>query len=165
MNILKNYWQQLEVRERLVLGWGMVIVSLIIFYTLIWQPWHKALASMENDIQAYRQNLVWMQQQAEILSGGAGQQAQNAKPQSNESLLSIVEKTAKANKVGKSIQQMVPTSSDSQVRVVLEEADFNQWLRWIDQLFKQYDVNIKQLSAERDDSAPNLAEIRITFER
>ena len=164
MNILLNYWQQLESRERSVLGWGGVLVSLILFYTFVWQPWHVALSSMEKNIQVHRQNLVWMEQQAKILGSG-GQPVENVVKASSESLLSIVEKTAKANKLGKSIQQMVPTTNNSEVRVVLEEADFNQWLRWIDQLFKKYDVNIKQLSAERDDSAPNLAEIRITFER
>ena len=164
MNILLNYWQQLASRERSVLAWGGVLVSFILFYTFIWQPWHAALSKMEEDIQAQRQNLVWMQQQAEILRGG-GQPVENVAKASGESLLSVVEKTAKANKIGKSIQQMVPSTNNSEVRVVLEEADFNQWLRWIDQLFKKHDVNIKQLSAERDDSAPNLAEIRITFER
>lgn len=165
MTILVNYWQQLEPRERIVLGGGGVIVSLILFYAFVWQPWHQALASMEKDIKVHRQNLVWMQQQAEILRGGGGQSSQGVPKGGNESLLSVVEKSAKANKIGKAIQQMVPTTDDSEVRVVLEEADFNQWLRWIDQLFKNHDVNIKQLSAERDDSAPNLAEIRITFER
>ena len=160
-----NYWRQLEARERLVLGWGATLVTVILLYSLLWQPWHVALASMEQDIQTHLQNLVWMQQQAELLKGGAGQPAKSATQGSNESLLSIVEKTAKVNKVGQSIQQMVPSSNDSEVRVVLEEADFNQWLRWIDQLFKQYEVNIIQLSAERDDDAPNLAEIRITFRR
>ena len=77
----------------------------------------------------------------------------------------MIEQTAKASRVREAIQQLVPNSKENEVRVVLEQANFNQWVRWVDTLIKDYGVNVKQLSAERDEDAPNVAEIRITFER
>jgi len=79
--------------------------------------------------------------------------------------LAVIEKTAKTAKVKKAIQQMVPGKNRNEVRVVLEEANFNLWVQWVDVLFKQYNVQIKQVTAERDDDAPNIAEIRMTLER
>jgi hypothetical protein len=59
----------------------------------------------------------------------------------------------------------VPTKNNSEVRVVLEDADFNQWLLWVDRLYKTNGVDIRQMTAERDDDRPNIAEIRVTFVR
>jgi len=163
-NAVQTFWKQLERREQLILIWGSVAVVAILFYSLIWQPWHKAIAHMESAIQPTRTNLVWMKQQAELVKNGAANVVSNTKGR-NQSLLSVIEQTAKAANVRKAIQQMVPGQSSSEVRVVLEEANFNQWVQWVDVLFKQYSVQIKQVTAEREDGAPNIAEIRVTFER
>lgn len=164
-NAVKNYWLKLEARERLILCVGAVLVSLILFYALIWQPWHKAIFEMEKSVQSLRTNLVWMKQQAKAIENGGGASVQQPAKGANQSLLSVIEQTAKTTKVRKAIQQMVPGRTPNEVRVVLEEADFNQWVKWIDLLFKQYGVQIKQVTAERDGDVPNIAEIRMTFER
>jgi len=164
LDTIKNSWNQLEARERLILGWGGVIVALILFYALVWQPWHKSIDSMEGSIQEMRTDLVWVRQHAEILSGG-GKQIQRKVKGAEQSVLSIVETTAKKHKVRQSIQQMVPSNNDSQVRVVLEDVDFNNWVKWVDVLSNQYGVNLLDVSAERNDEKPNIAEIRVLFER
>jgi len=161
---IKKYWQELESRERLMLSWGSLIVGAILFYALIWQPWHRAISHMESVIEPLRTNLVWMRQQSEHLSSGGAVTKSQAKGV-NESLLSILEKTAQQYNVRGAIQQLVPAQQGKQVSVVLEEANFNQWVRWIDVLLTQYAVTISQLTAERDDDKPNIAEIRVTFER
>lgn len=164
-DLLKSYWQKIEPRDRVILAWGGAIVSLILFYALIWQPWHNAISEMQERIQPRRESLVWMQQQAEwVQSGGLENAAQKIRG-ADQSLMSVLEQTARSAKVRESIQQMIPSAENDEVRVVLEDANFNQWLKWIDVLFKQYGVGIKQMSAERDEDAPNVAEIRITFER
>lgn len=165
LNVLKSKWLQLEQRERMVLSWGAAIVAAIIFYAFVWQPWHRAIAHMEQALQPRRESLVWMQQQAESIQNGSLVEASFNIKGANQSLLSVIEQTAKASRVREAIQQLVPNSKENEVRVVLEQANFNQWVRWVDTLIKDYGVNVKQLSAERDEDAPNVAEIRITFER
>jgi general secretion pathway protein M len=163
--IILDYWQQLQARERLVLAWGGLAVGLILFYALLWQPWHKAIDHMEAALPALRSNLVWMRQQSELIKSGVTTSSSANLKGRGQSLLSVIEQTAKATSVRDAIQQMVPGQSDGEVRVVLEEVSFNNWVNWVDLLFRQYGVNIKQVSAERDDDQPNIAEIRMTFER
>jgi len=164
MNQVAKYWHSLQARDRLVLAVGGVCVVLILLYAYLFQPWHKALNSMEAKLPNLRKDLVWMRQQSDLLKGVGGT-APIASKGADQSLLSVVEQTARKARLKKAIQQMTPAQSGSEVRVVLEEADFNQWLRWIDELYQQYGVDIKQLSAERDDDKPNVAEIRVTFLR
>lgn len=163
--LISNYWRELQPRERILLGWGGVLVVFILFYALIWQPWHKAIDHMELSLTDLRQNLVWVRQQSEMVKSGKTTDAVRSRKGQGQSLLSIIEQTAKASAVRQAIQQMVPGQSDDEVRLVLEEVNFNQWVKWVDVLFRQYGVNIKQVTAERDEDQPNIAEIRMTFER
>ena len=162
---IKQYWFGLELRERWILGLGALVVSLILFYALVWQPWHKAIDSMNEQLPALRTDLQWMRQQAEVVKNGGVIKAKSNIKGGNESLLSILEKTARASKLDKSIQEITPGQNNQEVRVVLEEASFNQWVSWIDLLYKDYLITVKQVTAERDDDTPDIAEFRGTFER
>lgn len=161
---IKNYWEQLEPRERLVLSWGSVVVALIIFYSFLWQPWHKAIDEMEESIQTMRADLVWVRQHADILANG-GKGLEQKFQGSEQSLLSVIESTAKKGNVRKAIQQMVPSKDSGQVRVVLEDANFNHWVKWIDLLVNKYGVNVLDASVERNDDKANVVEVRMTFVR
>ena len=165
MEQIKQYWLGLQPRERLILGVGGIIVCLILLYALIIQPWHNSLKDMQAALPKLREDLVWMRQQSDALKGGSVKQDQSSSQGQDDSLLSLVEKTAKSANVSKSIQQLSPAENNTEVRVVLEDVNFNQWLRWIDELYKRYGVDVKQVNAERDDDEPNVAEIRVTFVR
>ena len=161
---IKRYWMQLESREQLILGWGTVIVALILFYALIWQPWHKAIDYMERVIPEMRADLVWVRQHGEILSNGSKALEQKYKG-ADQSLLSVIETTAKKYNVRDAIQQMTPTQNDTQVKIVFENVDFNNWIKWTDFLVVQYGVNVLDANAEKSRHKPNTAEIRVLFER
>ena len=160
---IKKYWQQLESREQFILMGGGVIVVLILLYALIWQPWHKSIESMQKSIQTMRSDLVWVRQYAPIIKSGGQGVNKNTKG-SDQSLLSVIESTAKRGKVHTAIQQMTP-SSENKVRVVLEDANFNHWVKWIEVLSAQYGVAVEQASADRNDDKPNVVEVRVTFVR
>lgn len=168
-NFIINQWQALEQRERLILGWGGLIVGVILFYALVWQPWHNAITSMEEAIQSRRESLVWMRQTSEMVKNGSVISSQQSVKDKSQSLLSVIEKTARISRVNTAIQQMVPGTNQKtnveQVNVVLEEADFNLWVRWVDDLSRNYAVNVSQLSVENETDQPNVVELRVTFER
>ena len=124
---------------------------------------------MEEALQERRTSLVWMQEQSKLVQNGSLGQSIQVFEGVNQSLLSVVEQSARANEVTQFIQQMTPSSSaqggNEQVDVVLDEANFSQWVRWVDSLYRDYGVNIKQLSADNDSGEPNIVELRVTFER
>lgn len=165
MDEIKKYWTGLQPRERTILMLGGLVVSVILLYALLFQPWHRALSHMDVALPQLRTDLVWMQQQSQALKTGSVKQSAAKLKGQGQSLLSVVQQTAKQAKVNKAIQQMTPAENSTEVRVVLDAVNFNQWLRWIDNLYKSYGVDIKQVTAERDEDEPNIAEIRVTFIR
>ncbi|MFT4635083.1 MAG: general secretion pathway protein M [Arenicella sp.] len=165
MDGLTKYWLSLQYRERVILALGGFVVSIILLYALLFQPLYKALAEMQLALPSWRGNLVWMRQTDELLERGGNLAVSQVPAGADQSLLSVLESTARRANIRKSIQQMVPTQNNTEVRVVLEDADFNQWLFWVDTLYKMNGVDISQMTAERDDDRPNIAEIRVTFVR
>ena len=117
---------------------------------------------MKKEIQPLRSDLVWIRQHAEIIKNG-GQATSNLQGQ-DRSPLSVIESTAKKGRVDGAIKQMTP-NNDDEVRVVLEDVNFNNWVKWVDELFLKYGVKIQQVKADRIESKPNLAEVRITLVR
>jgi len=165
MDSIKKYWASLQERERLILSIGSVIVVVILLYALLFQPLYRALSHMETALPGLRKNLVWMRQTDQLLENGGVAQSNVKVEGVDESLLSVLESTARRAKIRKSIQELAPVREKEEVRVVLEDADFNQWLRWIDILYRRNGVDIRQVSAERHDDLPNVADIRVTFYR
>lgn len=157
-------WHKLQERERQVLGWGGLIIFVIVAYSLVWQPWQAALAHMQTVLPQKRVDLVWMRQQAEAIQQGGARTTRQVRG-ANQSLMAVIEQTARAGGIKDAIQQMVPRQNNQEVSVVLEGASFNQWVRWVDTLQQQYSVSIKQLTADREPEKPDTAEIRVTFTR
>ena len=162
---LKNYWKSLEARERLVLTWGFVSVLIILFFSQLWLPLQNSLRFMEGSVRSMRVDTVWMEQMSkEYVRGSAATNAPKKRGE-NQSLMSVVEQTANRAGVRDAIQQIVPEQATGEVRVVLEGVKFNQWVLWIDNLYKNYGVDITQLNAEKEDEKPNIAEVRLSFKR
>lgn len=161
---VKKYWLNLQPRERLIVGWGSIIVLLIMLYLLLFQPWYQAVSHMQEVLPAKRAELVWMRQQQDLLNAGGVAPTREIKGQ-GESLMAVIEKTARNYGVRDTIKQLVPRQGGREVSVVLEQVSFNKWVRWVDNLSSQYSVNAIQLTAEREDDKADTAEIRVTFAR
>ena len=161
---LLGFWQGMQPRERIVLTGGILLVCGLVFYLLILKPWHRALTNMTMSVANKRIDLVWMQQQAELLQSG-GIQVREEIRGSNRSLMAVVEQSAKSAGIDKAIQQMVPRANNTEVSMVFEDVSFNKWLRWADDLHRNYGVQIKQMTADRESEKPDTAEIRLTLSR
>jgi type II secretory pathway component PulM len=164
-NWIADYWRGLQSREKLILSFGLVFVCVVFFYQFIWAPWHNAINYMEEALINHRKNLVWMRQQSTMLDESGGKITVERVRGAEESLMSVIEKTAGATGVREAIQQLSPRENNSQVSVVLEGVSFNNWLRWVDSLQSTYGVSVYELSAERESGKADIAEIRVTFER
>ncbi len=161
MNALSEYWRSLSNREQLTLGLGGIIVVAILFYVIVWEPWHKELNRLRAQVPQKIETLAWMKQQLKVVQalrkqrpggGGAGQ----AMP-----LLTVIEQTANQATIRKSIKRMQPAENNS-VQVWLDELYFDNWLKWIDLLQKR-GIDVNSVTVSR--AQTNTVSIRATFAR
>ena len=159
---LTELWHERSEREQKILIAGGIVVLFSLFYNVFYSPLQNANRIMATNISSLRSNLVWLREQAEY---GDSEGLSTMRVEGEEdSLVLVLEKSARPFQLDTAITQLSPGESNNQVRVVLEDVDFNNWARWIAVLEQQYGVRVQEATVERQPD-PNTAEVRMAFVR
>ena len=162
MNELKQFWQQLKPRERLMLTIAGGFLGIIIVYLSILEPILTKADRLEKQLQEQELLVKWMQNavvEAKRLSRGNGTKIKVGA--GGQSLLGIIDRTAKAQQLGDSMKRVEPDGS-SRVRVWLERASFDDMIRWLEKLQRDYDVVLDSAVVDRE-GLPGRVNARLIF--
>lgn len=144
MENYKQKWQQLNAREQSLIIIMSVVISIFLFYSLVWQPLNDNLAKAATKLDKRQQLLHWVQEKS--------QQYQQLKPRgklTGGSLTGIVNRTAHRQQI--KVTRMQPQGDDLQVWI--DEAPFEQLLNWLEQLVVNEGVIIKAIDISKADTA------------
>jgi general secretion pathway protein M len=156
---LRHWFMGLEARERLVLGSGSVILSLVIVYAGILGPYVKHRQSLESEIRQQQALLAWMRPASIKIESSLTTQS-GALP--GGSLLSAVNSSVGAAGLGNALQQ-AQQASDGTVRAQFSGADFDSLMRWLDTLHRDYGVTPVEMSVTRA-SGPGTVDVNLKLE-
>jgi general secretion pathway protein M len=142
-------------RDRLVVNLVSILVMLALTYTFIWQPVANWRASADTrHVQAVEVHEWIAANQLRLQAAGrAGGERQGG------SLLSLVANSAASS--GIQLTRVQPEGQDG-VSIVIQEQEFNQVLRWLDQLTNREQLTIRQLSIDGQ-ASPGRISARISF--
>ena len=164
MNQLQQWFEGLAPRERVMVGGAGVFVAVALFYTVIWSPLNAALADARSRVVSEANEARWMlgvRNEAQALrAAGADRQPAGG----NESLLSIVDTTSRANQLGGAVTQIQP-QNDDKATVSLENAGFDQMMYWLDSLQSQYGITVSEATVSRDSQTAGEVDARLTLLR
>lgn len=153
-------WSALSLGERIALLCVALVVATIVIYVFLWQPWHQSLERLRAQVPAKRETLTWMQAQVDVIKPLLARRNQ-ARPDQDIPLLTIIERSAEATKIKGFIRRIQP-DENNRVKVWLTEAQFDPWLSWIDQLKRE---GIEVVSTTINRSQQNKVTIRVTLQR
>jgi general secretion pathway protein M len=161
---MKAWWMSLQTRERMILTVSAIILSLILIYLLIIEPYLESRAMLANNIQANQQTLVWMQQASQQVK----QLRASASPRvragtDKRSLLAVVDISAKRSKIHTNIQRMEPEGRDG-VKLTIDDVDFDKLIHWIGSIQLSQGVNVTRATVSRSDT-PGLIDSRLSLQR
>lgn len=160
MERFRQYWDQLQVRERRILLFGAVAVLLMGLYVLVWEPLVDGRARLEREVAEQRALLGWMEQSAREVRALRG--SSTPRRNTGQSLMAVVDRTARAQGLGEVLERVQPDGENA-VRVWLTQAPFDQSLRWLDKLTAEQGLRVTGLVVERSPE-PGKADVRITLE-
>jgi len=148
---IKQWWQQLNVREqRLVLALGSAVMVLLL-YTLLWQPLNTNLANTEKKVESRQALLTWVDENVAryqaIKPSGSGKKTTG-------SLSSIINRTA--NQYQLNITRMQPQGESLQVW--LDTAPFTQLLFWLEHLANNEGLQVQAIDLASSDKS---GEVRV----
>jgi general secretion pathway protein M len=158
---MKEWFEQLEARERRMVIGGGVLLLLMMIYFLGWEPFINRLHELRDSTQRKQVEVAWMQNAAKQVKQ---LQANNKAPAhlgSGQSLLGVIDRSAKLKKLGDSVKRIQPDGSNK-ARVSLESAKFDVVIAWLEELERRYGVGIETVTFEKREEA-GLVDARINF--
>ena len=157
----KEWWNNLQARERIYLTAGSVSVIVLLFWGLVWDPLTSGIEKFETKIVKQQDDLQWMQKAARQIQSAQG--SQTGRRNTNQSLLALLEE--KINSVGlkPALQRMNPDGVN-QVKFWLNAGSFDQLVKLFGELEQQHAVKVSSLSITITEQ-PGLVDARITVAR
>jgi general secretion pathway protein M len=146
-----SWFYSLVPRERLILTGGLLLLLILLGYVLVLEPLDAAIRQKESILGAQRGQMSDLRAIAaeyrslgDIEPKGGGGGARSA------SLLAIVDSSGAAQGMKDSIKRLSPEGKDK-VRIHLQEASFDNLVRWLAQLSIDYQITTESTNVRRGD--------------
>ena len=147
---MKERWQQLSSREQQLVILMTIVVTITLFYFLLWSPLQQGIDDGKTRYQAQTAALLKMQKQAaEAKSLQASGRTNTSHIKDSSTLLGLIERTAQQNKLKSTLQKVQPDGKDG-ARIWIDNAPFDQVIQWLNVLSSQ-GITISEISFERQD--------------
>ena len=135
---MKAYWQQLEGRDKHLAILLLSTFLLAAGYWLLWQPLQTELTNTRRNISVQTQTLqevkVLGQKITELQGGSVGRTEAG-------DLNQLVNRTALRNQISISRIQ----AKSNAVQIWIDDVNFNQFISWLENLNKQYGIEIQNI--------------------
>jgi general secretion pathway protein M len=148
---VRQWFDSLAPRERLLLAVTAVIVVLAVLYAGVWEPLNQGVAHMHKEVKRQAQLIAWLDHTApkvKALRAGGHHGAPKAQ---GTPLLTIIDKTSKDKGLDGHIQRIQPRGDDA-AQVWVAAAPFDNMLAWLYRLQARYGVTILSISLKRGDN-------------
>lgn len=142
-------------RERRLVSIGAV-VALVLLVIAIVMPLHRSVSQSEQRVARKQADLGWIRQMAPALAA-----APRATPGTQESLIVLVDRSAREAGLGQALTGSQP-SGNGALRAQFEKANFNSLLQWIATLSQQNGVQADSASFEAVADTPGVVNAVVT---
>ncbi len=161
INMLREHWDKLQARERRLTMLGALVIFILLGDVFFISPYLDEKKRLEQRIEVLHGDLSWMQQ-----ASAQVKQLSKSKPvsrPSGQSILSLVDSTAKSHGLGQSVKRVQPDGQNT-VRVWLEGVGFDVMLKWLSVLADRYGLAVTGLVVERSSEGSQKINARVVFE-
>lgn len=159
---MKQWWQELSLREKQSVSVGSIAIAIFIIYSWIWSPLDHKITSMRTQIEQNQKLLAWMQAADKQLANSAKQIQSTSTTSTSKSLLSIAQNQIKQSSLSNQSYQLRQAESDS-VQLSFKQVDFDKLITWLSDASRQQTLMISQLTVAPSDT-PGIvsAELQLT---
>lgn len=146
LSVVQAWYEAREPREqRVLLAGGVAAVLVVVAGVLLWLQGSVAHASAE--VARKQADLVFLQQAAPRLAALGTPAAAPAASAGNESIVVLVDRTARESGLAQSLGNSQP-GGDGSLRVQFDKADFNTWAAWLARLATQQGVRVEAVTVD-----------------
>jgi general secretion pathway protein M len=145
MNELRQWFESLADRERILVSIAAAVVAIGIIYFAIWMPIDNSLASAQKKLAAKEKSLLWMEQSvAKVISSSSS----SGSTRSATPLITLVNSSGRAK--GFNFSKVLP-KDDNEISLLIDEVKFDDFITWLDSLQSQHHITVEQLTVNQLD--------------
>lgn len=161
---MKNWYNSLSQRERMLVSYGSIAVTLILLWLLAAKPLYNRHLKLNKIIASQHNSLATMQKQS-VLIKQLQQQGTN-KPVVNNSQnpQQLIERSLQTWRLKSSLERMQSQGSNG-VRLTLKDANADRVMRFLYELENLYALSIGSMSVITKKKEPGFADFRLTIQR
>jgi general secretion pathway protein M len=142
---MKQWWQELDVREKKLVAAMATVMTIFLLYNFIWQPLNENLAKSTKKLARQQALLTWVNNSTahyqQVNIGG------NKK--STGSISSIVNRTVRNYPI--TVTRMQPQGNELQVWI--DEVAFKDLLKWLERLSLSEGLQVKGIDLTRGEKS------------
>lgn len=147
---MKQWFVQLEQRERRLLSFGIAAVLVIALAGLVWMPLAERRAALAEQVAAQRNTLSWMREaRARILD--ARRSGESTASKAGGSLLSVVDAGVRQRGFADNLRRAEP-DGDKRVRIWLAGVKFDELAGWLESLDARRGVRVADMTVTRGEA-------------
>ncbi len=159
---MRDWFESLEQRERLIVTVGAFVVLIAVIYTLIWQPLQSAHAERTQSIETWQRSLTQLRT---LQAMGATNASTRPVAVTSQAPLVVVDQTLRARSLDRALKRSQPTSSNG-IRVEFEGVVFDDAVTWLGELSVQHSMHVTQGSISNTQlTGPGRVNATFTLER
>lgn len=138
-----KHWNPRSAQERRTILWSAIVLTPVLYYFMLWQPAHQALAKLHTTMP------VLQAQSAKLTEQAAEVEALRHRPQ-----LAALDAAALKTSVDESAQQhqlraainALETQEPNGVRVTCDAISFTAWMAWLRELQQEQHIRADSIS-------------------
>jgi general secretion pathway protein M len=154
----------LDKRERLILITGMAALCLVLGYVLLIAPFYSSLATYKREIPSKEEELAWMRRAALEVRQFKAPASRAGADHDRQSPLSAIDGSARQLGLGRALKRVEP-AGQNEVRIWMEEAPFDEVIRWVAVLGDTYAIEVSEFVVETSRNGQGQVNARITLVR
>lgn len=140
---MKNFWQQLQERERWALGIGATVSLIYLCYLILIAPLSNSVSQKQKMLQDKKNLLAWMR-----IAETKNIPKPNLNQNGHVALPSLLTETLKKNQLDGFTYQIQQSQHDL-IQLSFTEVPFNLFMKWLMNFCMKHQSNIESLSAEK----------------
>ena len=161
---MNDWFESLEMRERLFVVVGAVVVAVALIYGLVWAPLDQKHTLLKSDVDNWQRSLTELRPlRSAQPSGSQARAGENSGSQM--SPIIIVDQTLRSRGLERYRQRSQPTASNG-IRVEFENVAFDELVLWLGDLSDQYEMHVQAGSfGKTSQVGPGRVNATLTLER
>ena len=161
---MNDWFESLEMRERIFVVVGAVVVAVALIYGLVWAPLDQKHTLLKSDVDNWQRSLTELRPlRSAQPSGSQARAGENSGSQM--SPIIIVDQTLRSRGLERYRQRSQPTASNG-IRVEFENVAFDELVLWLGDLSDQYEMHVQAGSfGKTSQVGPGRVNATLTLER